>query len=50
VEESESFGIDTWGRIFAITRQALINDDLGALARAMRERGAAAGKTVAKRI
>jgi len=50
MESTEGFAIDTWGKIFAFTRQSLINDDLGALARAMRERGTAAGKTVSRRV
>jgi phage major head subunit gpT-like protein len=31
-ESKETVRLKTWGRIFAITRQALINDDLGAFA------------------
>ncbi|MCR0981797.1 head maturation protease, ClpP-related [Roseomonas populi] len=49
-EGAEGFGIDTWGKIFAFTRQLLINDDLGALARAMRERGSSAGRTISARV
>jgi hypothetical protein len=29
-EAKESYAIDSYGRIFGITRKALINDDLGA--------------------
>lgn len=32
VEAAEGYSLNTYGRIFAITRQALINDDLGAFA------------------
>jgi hypothetical protein len=31
VDTAESYGINTYGKIFAISRQALINDDLGGL-------------------
>lgn len=49
-EKGEQFGIDSWGKIYAFSRKALINDDLGAIARAMRTRGVAAAKTVAQRV
>lgn len=32
VEGSEAYGLSTFGRIFGLTRQALINDDLGVFA------------------
>jgi HK97 family phage prohead protease len=33
MEESEGYKLSTYGRIFSITRQAIINDDLGAFVR-----------------
>ncbi|SFK37728.1 phage prohead protease, HK97 family [Pseudovibrio ascidiaceicola] len=41
-ESAESFKIDTFGRMIGITRQALINDDLGALNDLPRRLGIAA--------
>lgn len=41
-EAGESYKIDTFGRIFGITRQALVNDDLGAFADLTRRLGLAA--------
>ncbi|WP_051901527.1 ClpP-like prohead protease/major capsid protein fusion protein [Methylotenera sp. L2L1] len=41
-ESAEEFAIKTYGRIFGITRQALINDDLGALTSMPAAFGAAA--------
>ncbi|WP_075216039.1 head maturation protease, ClpP-related [Mongoliimonas terrestris] len=43
-ETSETFSIKTYGRMFAITRQALINDDLSMLATPMVEFGRAASR------
>jgi len=42
-EASEQFQLDTFGRIVAITRQTLVNDDLDALSLLPRAWGAAAG-------
>lgn len=42
VEAGESYKLDTFGRIFGITRQALINDDLGAFTDVSRRLGQAA--------
>ena len=33
VDGAESYGLETYGKIIAVTRKALINDDLGALTR-----------------
>lgn len=41
-EAKESYKIDTFGRIIGITRQALVNDDLGAFADLSRRMGQAA--------
>lgn len=41
-ESKESYKIDTFGRIIGITRQALVNDDLGAFADLSRRMGQAA--------
>ena len=45
-EHRESFALSTYGKIFAITRQALINDDLGMMAQIARSHGAAASRKV----
>ncbi|MBQ0822105.1 Mu-like prophage major head subunit gpT family protein [Microvirga sp. HBU67558] len=39
VESGESYKIDTFGKIFGITRQAIVNDNLGAFADATRRMG-----------
>jgi len=38
-EASESYKLDTYGKVFGITRQALVNDDLGAFADLARRLG-----------
>lgn len=43
-EAGESYRLDTFGRIVGITRQAIINDDLGAFADLSRRIGAAAAE------
>jgi ATP-dependent Clp endopeptidase proteolytic subunit ClpP len=43
-ERSETYAISTWGRIFQITRQALVNDDLGAFTTLPQAFGAAAAR------
>lgn len=43
-EAGESYKVDTFGRIFGLTRQALINDDLGAFADAPAKMGLAAAE------
>lgn len=50
VEAKESYRIETFGRIFGITRQALINDDLEAFSGAAAKMGAAAGVFEAKTL
>lgn len=47
-ESSESYRIDTYGRIFGISRQALVNDDLGAFADMAMRYGRAAAEFEAK--
>lgn len=43
-EAAESYALSTYGRIFAITRQALINDDLGAFGEMAMKFGRAAAE------
>jgi phage head maturation protease len=45
-EEQEQFQIATYGKLFAISRQAIINDDLGALTTIPQAHGEAAGRKV----
>jgi hypothetical protein len=45
-EQSESYKIATFGKLFKISRQTIINDDLGALSEIPREHGEAATRTV----
>ena len=45
-EASESYTIATYGKLFAITRQAVINDDLGALTDIPRGHGESANRKV----
>lgn len=45
-EFAETYQLATYGKIFAISRQALINDDLGLLASIPRGHGAAAARKV----
>lgn len=45
-ESKEVYSIYSYGKLFAITRQALINDDLGAFTRVPRAFGAAAKRQV----
>lgn len=44
-ENKETYGLETYGRLFSISRQALINDDLGAFADMTRDMAAAAAET-----
>jgi HK97 family phage prohead protease len=46
-EAKESFALDTYGSIFSLTRQALINDDLGAFGEFATTAGRAAADTEA---
>ena len=43
-EGGESFKLDTFGKVFSISRQALVNDDLGAFADVPRKLGNAAAQ------
>lgn len=45
-EAQESFAIATYGKLYAITRQAIINDDLGALTDNARAHGEAASRKI----
>lgn len=45
-EEQEEFRIATYGKLFAISRQAIINDDLGALTTIPQAHGEAAGRKI----
>lgn len=47
LEESQTVQIGTFGMMHALTRQTIINDDLGLFSDTMRELGAAARRTVA---
>lgn len=42
-EAGETYGVDSFGKIFGISRKALVNDDLGAFADLSRRLGQAAG-------
>lgn len=44
IDSAESYAIDTYGKIFAISRKALINDDLGAFGDITRRLGLAAAE------
>jgi HK97 family phage prohead protease len=46
-EAQESFALETFARLFALSRKALINDDLGAFARWAQTMGQAAAETEA---
>jgi hypothetical protein len=45
-EATESYSIVTYGKLFAVTRQTIINDDLGALTRVPAMHGEAASRKV----
>lgn len=45
-DSTETFALKSYGKIFAITRQALINDDLGALTDIPKAWGAAASRKI----
>lgn len=47
-ESAETYQVETYGKIFPITRQALINDDLGAFTRIAVAHGEAAMNTINK--
>jgi phage head maturation protease len=44
VDTAESYAVDTYGKIFSISRQALVNDDLGGFADVTRRLGLAAAE------
>ena len=46
-EAQEQYAVETYGKLFAITRQTIINDDLGALTRIPAQHGEAASRKVA---
>ena len=48
LEEAQTVQIGTFGMMHALTRQTIINDDLGLFSDTMRELGAAARRTVAE--
>lgn len=50
VEAKEAYSIDTFGRIFGITRRALVNDDLGAFNDLSTKLGRAAAEFVAGQL
>jgi phage head maturation protease len=47
-EAREAYKVETWARKIGITRQVLVNDDLGAFADLARRMGQAAAETVAR--
>ncbi|SOC02155.1 phage major capsid protein [Rhodobacter maris] len=47
-EAGEAFAVETYGKVFALTRQAFVNDDLGVLSNAARLQGTGAALTEAK--
>jgi ATP-dependent protease ClpP protease subunit len=49
-EQSQSMQIATYGRLFSISRQAIINDDLGIFNEVPRKLGQAARRTIAKAV
>jgi hypothetical protein len=49
-EQSQAMQIVTYGRLFSITRQAIINDDLGIFNDVPRKLGQAARRTIAKAV
>jgi HK97 family phage prohead protease len=49
-EEKEAFALETFARLFSLSRQAYINDDLSAFAGILQAFGQAAAETVAKQM
>lgn len=49
-EQSQAMKIVTYGKLFTITRQAIINDDLGIFSDVPRKMGQAARRTLAKAV
>lgn len=50
VESKESYSLQTFGRIFSITRQALVNDDLGAFSEMITRFGRTCAEFVAAQL
>ena len=50
METKDSFAIGTFGKKFALTRQAIINDDLGAFTRIPQLFGAASARTINRAV
>lgn len=50
METKDSFAIGTFGKKFALTRQAIINDDLGAFTRIPQLFGAASSRTINRAV
>lgn len=49
-EGAESYSVSTFAKIFALSRQALINDDLGAFSDPLRSMGRASAETEAQQL
>lgn len=49
-EEKEVYSLDKYGKIFSITWEALVNDDLNGFARIARQHGFAASRTVNRAV
>lgn len=49
-EAKESYSLSTWARIFSLTRNAIINDDLGAFADFASRQGRAAAELIASEL
>jgi len=49
-EEKEAFSVETFARIFSLSRQAYTNDDLGAFGDQMQDFGRAAAESAAKQM
>ncbi|WP_395698731.1 prohead protease/major capsid protein fusion protein [Methylocella sp.] len=50
MEAQESYRLQTWGRIIGLTRQAMVNDDLGAFAGVTRQMGQSAARLKASML
>ena len=49
-ERKETIKLDTYGKMFCITRQAIINDDMGAFTDIPRKMGKAAKRTIGNKV
>ena len=47
IDEKETWSVKTYGRAFDVTRQAIINDDIGGIMEAARQRGELVGELIA---